>query len=296
MRRLVHICAGFAVLGCAARAQTRAPVERREVEVVRAERAQQRAQAQVERQRVRVEREAQRAQRQAVVMRERSLNRARMDSIAANRATLGVTLGGSGSKRDTLGIFVTSVAENGPAERAGIYEGDRIAVINGVDLRTQASDAGDSYLAGVARRRLMREMEKLTPGSRATLRVWSGGRYKEVPVTTARQSDVYRGRRVGFSFGDNMFVGMPGMDRVIQIAPAPGMLHFELPEPPEPPEPLDPPEPPDAPAPPAPPERGPSSSGEDLREGTIEIDVDSILDHAWETLRSLKSEGVGNGG
>jgi hypothetical protein len=262
------------------------------VEVVRAERAQQRAQQQVERQRVRVERDAARAQRQAVVIRERSLNRARMDSIAANRATLGVTLGGSGSKRDTLGIFVTSVAENGPAERAGIYEGDRIAAINGVDLRTQAADAGDSYLAGVARRRLTREMEKLTPGSRATLRVWSGGRYKDVSVTTARQSDVYRGR-VGFSFGDNMFVGMPGIEREIQIALPPGLMHFELPEPPELPE-L--PEPPYAPPPPAPPERGPSSSGEDLREGTIEIDVDSILDHARETLRALESDGVGNGG
>jgi hypothetical protein len=289
MRRLGYLCAGFAVLGCAARAQTRAPVEPREVEVVRAERAAQRARQQVERQRVQVERDVERTQRRAVALRERSLNRARMDSIAANRATLGITLGGSGSKRDTLGIFVTSVAENGPAERAGIYEGDRIAALNGVDLRTQASDAGDSYLAGVARRRLTREMEKLTPGSRATLRVWSGGRYKDVQVTTARQSDVYRGRRVGFSFGDNMFVGMPGMEREIHIAPPAGMMHFDLPEPPEPPE-L--PELPDAPPPP---ERGPSSSGEDLRGGTIEIDVDAILDHARETLRSLESEGVGTG-
>jgi len=66
-------------------------------------------------------------------------------------------------------------------------------------------------------------------------------------------------------------------------------MHFDLPEPPEPPE-L--PELPDAPPPP---ERGPSSSGEDLRGGTIEIDVDAILDHARETLRSLESEGVGTG-
>jgi hypothetical protein len=287
MSRLVHICAGLATLGCAATAQTRAPVERRDIEVVRVEREQQRAQQQAERARLRAERDVQRAQRRAVVAQEHAAARARRDSIMANRATLGVTLGGSGSKRDTLGIFVTSVAENGPAERAGIFEGDRIAAINGVDLRTQASDAGDSYLAGVARRRLMREMEKLTPGARATVRVWSGGRYKDVQVTTARQSDVYRGRRISFNFGDNMFVNMPNIERVIEVAPTP-MLHFDMPEPPEPPA---PPEPPNAPAPP---DRGAAS--EDSRDGTIEIDVETMLEHAWETLRGLESDGALRGG
>jgi hypothetical protein len=96
---------------------------------------------------------------------------------------------------------------------------------------------------------------------------------------------VYRGRRVGFSFGDNMFVGMPGLDHEIHVAP---MVHIEMPEPPEP---LDPPEPPVAPAPPTP-ERGPSSSGDDLATGTIDVDVNSILDHARETLRSLQSDEV----
>ena len=126
------------------------------------------------------------------------------DSALLNRATLGVTLSPTGNRRDTLGIFISSVATDGPAERAGVYEGDRIAAINGVDVRTQASDADDSYLAGVAQRRLTLELRKLTPGQRVNLRVWSGGRYKDVQVTTGRYQDVYRNRRTQIRIGGNM--------------------------------------------------------------------------------------------
>jgi len=44
---------------------------------------------------------------------------------------LGLSTGASTSARDTLGVLVSSVAPNGPAERAGIQEGDRIASVNG---------------------------------------------------------------------------------------------------------------------------------------------------------------------
>jgi hypothetical protein len=126
------------------------------------------------------------------------------DSALMNRATLGVTLSPTGNRRDTLGIFISSVAADGPAERAGVYEGDRIASINGVDVRTQTSDADDPYLAGVAQRRLTLELRKLTPGQRVNLRVWSGGRYKDVQVTTGRYQDVYRNRRTQIRIGGNM--------------------------------------------------------------------------------------------
>jgi hypothetical protein len=140
------------------------------------------------------------------------------DSAQLNRATLGVTLNQTGSKRDTLGIFISAVAENGPAERAGIFEGDRIAAINGVDVRTTATDAGDSYLAGVAHRRLTLEMRKLTAGQRVNLRVWSGGRYKDVQVTTARYAEVYpnRGRTISIGSGG---MWTPGVERTIRVAP-----------------------------------------------------------------------------
>ncbi len=142
------------------------------------------------------------------------------DSTVQNRAVLGVTLNQTGSMRDTLGIFITAVAQNGPAERAGIVEGDRIAIINGVDVRTTATDAADSYLAGVAHRRLTLEMRKLTAGQRVNLRVWSAGRYKDVQVTTARYADVYPSRGRAIRVGDSeLWVPSPGVAPSIRVAP-----------------------------------------------------------------------------
>src|SRR5919197_2978799 len=50
------------------------------------------------------------------------------------RAVLGISTNGSGSARDTLGVLVSSVVPNSPADKAGIEEGNRIASINGVSL------------------------------------------------------------------------------------------------------------------------------------------------------------------
>lgn len=129
----------------------------------------------------------------------------RMDSAMAKRAALGIELRTTGTRRDTLGVFVEAVTPKGPAETAGIIEGDRIASINGVDLRTQAGDTEDSYANGLAAHRLGREVQKLTPGSRVNLRVYSGGRFRDVQVTAGKASDVMRlSNRFEFT--------MPGMD------------------------------------------------------------------------------------
>jgi hypothetical protein len=131
----------------------------------------------------------------------------RMDSTMANRAALGIELRATGTRRDTLGVFVDGVTPKGPAEAAGIIEGDRIASINGVDLRTPAADTEDSYSNGVASHRLTREVQKLTPGSRVTLRVYSGGRFRDVQVVAGKASDVMRsGNRFKMVFpgGDGM--------------------------------------------------------------------------------------------
>jgi hypothetical protein len=124
----------------------------------------------------------------------------RMDSAMAKRAALGLELRATGTRRDTLGVFVAAVTPKGPAETAGIIEGDRIAAINGVDLRTTAADVDDSYTNGLAAHRLTREVQKLTPGNRVTLRVYSGGRFRDVQVTAGKASEV---RRLGgrFNFG-----------------------------------------------------------------------------------------------
>ena len=110
----------------------------------------------------------------------------------ADRPVIGVSLGGSGTKRDTLGVFIAGVVEGGPAEQAGIIEGHRIASINGVDLRVPAADAGDAMVASARVNRLQRELEKVEPGARVQLRVWSDGRYRDVTVEAKRQSEVYK--------------------------------------------------------------------------------------------------------
>ena len=123
----------------------------------------------------------------------------RMDSAMAKRAALGLELRTTGTRRDTLGVFVEAVTPKGPAETAGIIEGDRIASINGVDLRTSAADTEDSYTNGLAAHRLSREVQKLAPGARVSLRVYSGGRFRDVQVTAGRASDVMRlGNRFRF--------------------------------------------------------------------------------------------------
>jgi hypothetical protein len=134
----------------------------------------------------------------------------RMDSAMAKRAALGLELRTTGTRRDTLGVFVEAVTPKGPAESAGIIEGDRIAAINGVDLRTAGGDVDDSYTNSLAAHRLSREVQKLTPGSRVTLRVYSAGRFRDVQVTAGKASDVMKlsGR---FNFG------MPGPARMMEF-------------------------------------------------------------------------------
>ena len=150
----------------------------------------------------------------------------RMDSVSANRPALGIELRATGTKRDTLGVFVEAVTPKGPAEAAGIVEGDRIAAINGVDLRSSAADIDDPYTNGLASHRLSREVQKLSPGSRVTLRVYSGGRFRDVQVVAARAADVMRySNRFNFrGIGpEGMFqFGGPG-------GPTPEMMMFRPP-------------------------------------------------------------------
>ena len=112
------------------------------------------------------------------------------------RAVLGLSTGASTSVRDTLGLLVTSVATNGPAERAGIQEGDRIASVNGVNLRLSPADAGDFDVGNAMSRRLTRELGKLRPGDDVDLRVYSEGRTRTVHLRTADSDSLYTRRRV----------------------------------------------------------------------------------------------------
>lgn len=147
---------------------------------------------------------------------------------AENRPTLGISIGSTGSRRDTLGVLVMSVADSSTASRAGIEEGNRIAAINGINLRVAHEDAGDRYLSSAKAQRLQREVSQLKVGDNATLRVYSNGQFRDVPVKVGRAGDLPKGQG-GMTFigGDGFFSGrmapMPAMPVMPRMAPMPPM-------------------------------------------------------------------------
>lgn len=111
---------------------------------------------------------------------------------ATDRAMLGITIGSTGSARDTLGVFVSAVTSDGPAEKAGLIEGDRISAINGVSVRVAAADAEDPAVGSAKANRLRNEIAKLKAGDVAELTVISAGRTRTVRVTAVKASEMPR--------------------------------------------------------------------------------------------------------
>jgi len=180
---------------------------------------------------------------------------------AGDRPALGLSLGSSGSRRDTLGVFVSSVTDNGPADKAGIAEGDRIASINGVDLRVAKDDIGDFSVANSRISRLQREVAKLKPGQTVDLVVVQGGRSRTVKVTLGRMGDLERENGYVMHVGDGRgFITMPRV-RIAPMAPMAPMA----------------PLPPDAPTPPR----------ARIRTCCGEEDIDLNLDGLRESLQDL---------
>jgi S1-C subfamily serine protease len=146
-----------------------------------------------------------------------SFSRAQLD----DRPALGFGIGASGSKRDTLGVLVISVQDSTPAAAAGLEEGNRIAAINGVDLRVAREDAGDNFMASARAQRLMREVSKLKPGSDVTLRVYSDGRFRDMKMKVARAGDLPRTRGMMIFSGVGPMSPMPVMAPMAPMAPMP---------------------------------------------------------------------------
>jgi S1-C subfamily serine protease len=145
------------------------------------------------------------------------LNEGKMKRKSGDRAVIGVGFGG-GSVRDTLGIFIESVTAGGPADKAGIQEGMRIASINGVDLRVSAADAADGGLTWAKQGRLTRVLDGLNPGDVVELKVWADGSYKTFKVTTAKSSELYGKNGDAWGAYAKAMVGM--VPRVnVQMAP-----------------------------------------------------------------------------
>lgn len=121
-----------------------------------------------------------------------------------DRPVIGVSLNPSGSRRDTLGVLITVVATDGPAEKAGLIEGDRVAAINGVDLRVPGSEAGEMAISNAKSNRFRREMRKVKAGDEVELRIYSAGQFKTVRIRTQAAGDVYDNERgFNFFFGNN---------------------------------------------------------------------------------------------
>jgi predicted metalloprotease with PDZ domain len=135
-----------------------------------------------------------------------------------DRPVIGINLGSSGSRRDTLGVLITGLNDNGPAAKAGLEEGNRIQAIGNVDLRVSRDDAGDAMLASVKASRLQRELAKLRPGDEVDLKVYSDGRVRTVKVKTVSAYELNReNRRTG-----NRSIYIDGFPRALTVPqPAP---------------------------------------------------------------------------
>lgn len=155
------------------------------------------------------------------------------------RPTLGMAIGGSSSRRDTLGILISSVVDDGPADKARVEEGDRIASVNGVDLRVSAADAGDYNVSASRMRRFTREMEKVKVGDDVELRLNRGGQARTVRIKAVARKELpaTSGFSIGgdgffFSDGDNTvnltIPGGPGVRRILPRIPGgQGFLDFD---------------------------------------------------------------------
>jgi serine protease Do len=136
------------------------------------------------------------------------LYESRVSRRAEERATLGVSLAVTGSSRDTLGVFVLSVVDGGPAAKAGIEEGARIASINGVDVRGHRSSEDDDYVFRTSNvSRLEREVSRLKPGDDVDLRVIFNGQTRNVKFKAGRTSDLpNHNRSLTIMGGDNFMI------------------------------------------------------------------------------------------
>ncbi len=94
----------------------------------------------------------------------------------ADRGYLGITPHYVSGPADTIGILVQDVEEGFAADKAGIRRGDRLVSIDGVDLRLDPRDLGDSAAEVLPERRLRRVLESKEPGDTVPVVVSTDGR------------------------------------------------------------------------------------------------------------------------
>ena len=109
--------------------------------------------------------------------------RAAADPAAASAgdplASLGIAAATSGSDRDTLGLLISTVTPGGPADRAGVDAGSRLAEVNGVSLRSSGDDGSTDAMS----RKVERALQATKPGADVALRLYRAGHFRVVSVT-----------------------------------------------------------------------------------------------------------------
>ena len=153
-----------------------------------------------------------------------------------NRPALGFGLGTTGGKRDTLGVLIMSVADSTPAAKAGLEEGNRIAAINGVNLRVAREDAGDRSMGSIKLQRLQREVAQLKVGETVTLKIYSDGKFRDVTLKAARAGDLPRSANaMTYMAGDGFLNGLtfprvtvPSAPRVAPMPPTSDGFRYRI--------------------------------------------------------------------
>ncbi|MFL5562520.1 MAG: PDZ domain-containing protein [Gemmatimonadaceae bacterium] len=100
-------------------------------------------------------------------------------------AMLGMNVSASGTDRDTLGLLISNITRGGPADQAGVDEGNRLAAINGVSTRIDGESVGQRDATDGVFRRLARELSALRSGDDVTLKLFGGGRFRTVTLHPA---------------------------------------------------------------------------------------------------------------
>jgi len=112
-------------------------------------------------------------------------------SLRIGRAQLGVSI-----EDDDAGARIASVRDDGPADRAGLAEGDVIVALNGAELSRAVEEEDDEDEEWGPTRRLIHLMADIDPGDAVRIDYVRDGRRASVDVTAAERSaweGLYRG-------------------------------------------------------------------------------------------------------
>ena len=128
---------------------------------------------------------------------------------APDRGYLGITPRNSDGPADTLGLLIDDVETGFPAAKAGIVRGSRLVSIDGVDLRLDPRDLGDSAAEMLPESRLRRALGRKKAGDTVSLVVLTNGRKdtKQVALAESPMAATMRGiaqgrRALGLSFSE----------------------------------------------------------------------------------------------